>query len=477
MSKKVLFTILILVFLGIYLGLIGNGRWGDSTPPEISLDQPFDLVGPTTPLVVRIQDTETGLRDVTIRIIHNLETFVLAEKSFPSEGWLSSTGGKAKEFTLEVIPYANPDLPRRQGQAQVIVTARDYSWRNLFEGNGQRLEKSFTPQFKPPRLELLSQPSSIVQGGSGIIRYRVIPEVQTHGVKIGSAFFPGSPAPDKAGMFSLIAFPYNASPDTPIQIIADDGFGNTALMDVDFRIKRKTWRTRKINISDSFIRKTVPTILANTPELVGQGDLLQDFLQVNDKLRQANNATIANFSKQSQQEFLWKGAFRQLSGSQVQASFADHRQYIHNGKVVDAQDHLGFDLAVTKHYPVEAANHGVVLYADYLGIYGNTILLDHGYGLLSLYAHLSSIEVQVGDKVHIGQPIGKSGTTGLAAGDHLHFSLILHGEQVNPTEWWDPFWVKTRIKDKLGLPSLKKATEEESEPISNEIGPEPPPVP
>ncbi len=477
MSKKVLLILLSFGLIALYLGLIGYARWGDAQPPEIALEQPFELVGPTTPLIVRIQDTGTGLRDVSIRIIHNLETFVLTEKTFPSEGMFSFAGGKEHEFSVDLIPYASSDLPRRQGQAKLIISARDYSWRNLFEGNGQRIEQDFTPQFTPPRLELLSPPTTIVQGGSGVVRYRVIPEVPKHGVKIGSTFFPGFPAPDKAGMFAFIAFPYNAPPTTPIQLLADDGFGNSALMDVDFHIKPRFWRTRPIKISDKFIRKTVPTILAQTPELTSQGELLKDFLQVNDQLRAINNKTIADLAQKSQKAFLWKGAFRQLSGSKVQASFADHREYIYKGKVVDTQDHLGFDLAVTKHYPVEASNHGAVIFAGYLGIYGNTIILDHGYGLLSLYAHLSSIEVKVGDTVEIGQPIGKSGTTGLAAGDHLHFSLILHGAQVNPKEWWDPFWVKTRIKDKLGLPSLIKATEEDPKSVSKELGPEPPPVP
>ena len=479
MSKKVLLIVIALGLIATYLGLVGNARWGDSTPPDISLEQPFDLVGPTTPLVIRIQDSETGLRDISIRIIHNLETYELADQGFSSEGWLSVAGGKQHEFNFESIPYASSDLPRRKGQAQLIVTARDYSWRNLFEGNGQRLEKTFTPQFTPPRLEILSLPTTIVQGGTGVVRYRVIPEVTTHGVKIGQTFFPGYPAPDKAGMFAFVAFPYNAPRTTPVQIIADDGFGNSALLDVDFQIKPQFWRTRPIKITDKFIRKTVPSILAQTPQLTTKNDLLADFLQVNGALRKMNNQTIADLTKKSRPELLWKGAFRQLSGSQVQASFADHREYMYKGKVVDTQDHLGFDLAVTKHYPVEAANHGIVLFAGYLGIYGNTVILDHGYGLLSLYAHMSSIAVKVGDDVTIGQPLGKSGTTGLAGGDHLHFSLILHGEQVNPKEWWDPFWVKTRIKDQLGLPSLIKASdvEPEPEPPSNELGPKPPPVP
>ena len=332
MSKKVLLTVIILGLIATYLGLIGNARWGDSTPPEIILEQPFELVGPTTPLVILIQDAGTGLREISIRIIHNLETYVLAEQEFPSEGLLSVAGGKEHTFNLETIPYGSSDLPRRQGQAQLIVTARDYSWRNLLEGNSERLEKDFTPQFTPPRIELLSLPSTIVQGGAGVVRYRVIPDVPTHGVKIGKAFFPGFPAPDKAGMFAFVAFPYNAPRATPIHIMADDGFGNSALLDVDFRIKPQFWRTRPIKISDKFIRKTVPSILAQTPELTSQGDLLQDFLQVNDTLRKINNQMIADLTKQSRPELLWKGAFRQLTGSQVQASFADHREYLYKGK-------------------------------------------------------------------------------------------------------------------------------------------------
>src|SRR5690606_9983131 len=153
---------------------------------------------------------------------------------------------------------------------------------------------------------------------------------------------------------------------------------------------------------------TFPTMLTKTPDLQSDGDPIKDYLLVNDQLRRINNATITKLAKESRQDFLWKGAFRQLSGSQVEASFADHRKYLYDGQIVDAQDHLGFDLAVTRHYPVEAANDGIVMFAGYLGIYGNTIILDHGYGLLSLYAHLSSIEVTPGETVTLGQPLGKS---------------------------------------------------------------------
>lgn len=478
MSKKLFFILISIGFLTTYLIFVGLARWGDSTPPEIVLIQPFSEVGPTTPLTLHIADPETGLRKISVRIIHNLETFVITEESFPSHGFLSLDGGKQREFDLDVIPYADTKLPRKQGEAKLIVTARDYSWRNLFEGNGQRFTQEFIPKFSPPRLEVLSPPTRITQGGAGVVRYRVSPEAKKHGVQIHASFFPGFPAPDKNGMFALIGFPYDAKPDTPIQLIADDGFGNRAILDLDYRVKAKTWRTRRIHISDRFIKKTVLPIIAQTQAIQDQGDNLSNFLEVNNKLRKINNATLAALSKQSRPEFLWKEAFRQLPGSQVEASFADHRNYVYKEKVVDTQDHLGFDLAVTKHYPVQAANDGVVIFAEYLGIYGNTIVIDHGYGLQSVYAHLSSYEVKSGDTVKIGQIIARSGTTGLAAGDHLHFSLLLHGQQVNPTEWWDPHWVKTRIRDKLDLSSPPKVpVEDNRQPVNQPYGPDRPSTP
>jgi murein DD-endopeptidase MepM/ murein hydrolase activator NlpD len=116
---------------------------------------------------------------------------------------------------------------------------------------------------------------------------------------------------------------------------------------------------------------------------------------------------------------------------------------------VDHQTHLGFDLASYAGTPIIAANRGKVLFADELGIYGNCVILDHGMGVQSLYAHLSSIGVKVGDMVEKAQELGKSGMTGLAAGDHLHFTMLVNGHMVNPVEWWDSHWIEDRILRKL----------------------------
>jgi murein DD-endopeptidase MepM/ murein hydrolase activator NlpD len=154
-------------------------------------------------------------------------------------------------------------------------------------------------------------------------------------------------------------------------------------------------------------------------------------------------------ANQTEQKVLWTGPFLQLGNSKVEAKFADVRSYIYKGKKVDQQVHLGFDLSVTQHTPVVASNDGKVVYAGNLGIYGNCIVVDHGYSLQSIYAHLSQIDVKPGDMVKKGQSMGKSGSTGLAGGDHLHYGMQVDGVQINPVEWWDSHWIKDRILSKI----------------------------
>jgi murein DD-endopeptidase MepM/ murein hydrolase activator NlpD len=90
-----------------------------------------------------------------------------------------------------------------------------------------------------------------------------------------------------------------------------------------------------------------------------------------------------------------------------------------------------------------------VLFAEELGIYGNTVIIDHGMGVQSLYAHLSSIAVTAGAMVDKEQVLGRSGMTGMAGGDHLHFTMLVNGRMVNPVEWWDSHWIEDRILRKL----------------------------
>jgi murein DD-endopeptidase MepM/ murein hydrolase activator NlpD len=179
-------------------------------------------------------------------------------------------------------------------------------------------------------------------------------------------------------------------------------------------------------------------------------------VKLNRGLREANADTIYALRKNTENRILWSGVFVPVKGAR-ESYFADRRSYYYNGKKIDEQVHLGYDLAQTANTPVKAANSGKVIYADRLGIYGNCVIIDHGYSLESLYGHMSQIGVKVGDRVAKEQQIGISGSTGMAFGDHVHFSMLVAGYQVDPKEWWDEHWIHDRILSKIGSPAERQS--------------------
>ena len=186
------------------------------------------------------------------------------------------------------------------------------------------------------------------------------------------------------------------------------------------------------------------------PRLDPSGQAPADrFLHINREIRRSNNQTIADLKLQSEPRFLWENPFEQLSNTKVEALFADYRSYIYKGAKVDEQVHLGFDLSKVARAPVTASNHGKIIFAGDLGIYGLCVVIDHGYTLQSIYAHLSEISVKAGQSVRRGEEIGRSGETGLAGGDHLHFGMQIDGVQTNPLEWWDRKWIQEKVLDRL----------------------------
>ena len=253
---------------------------------------------------------------------------------------------------------------------------------------------------------------------------------------------------------SDFALLYDQELNAPIRLYARDGAGNEAEADFDHRVFPRRFRRSRIPVSDRFLARVVPDVTARSeafasiPLPPGAG-LLEQYLALNGPLRRLNAERIRELAADTAGERLWSEPFRQLANSQVESGFGDHRTYVYEGREVDQQVHLGFDLSATANVPIVAANAGRVVWADYLGIYGNCVIVDHGLGLQSLYAHLSSIGVRTGDAVAAGAELGRSGTTGLAGGDHLHFEMLLDGEPITPVEWWDPHWIEDRVNRKL----------------------------
>jgi murein DD-endopeptidase MepM/ murein hydrolase activator NlpD len=212
-------------------------------------------------------------------------------------------------------------------------------------------------------------------------------------------------------------------------------------------LKKQNFKHDQINISDNFLNLKIPEFAQAYPQL--SGSLVEQFVYVNSRIRNENYEAIVAATANPSPIRLWEGPFERMARSSRMAGFAEYRTYYYNNEEIDKQVHLGIDLASTKRAEVHAANRGNVVFADYLGIYGNTIILDHGQGLFSLYSHLSEIGVATGELKEKGAVIGLSGATGMAGGDHLHFSILINGIFVTPVEWWDQQWVRLNIDDIL----------------------------
>jgi len=449
-------VLLIIVLLSLVGAVVASWKRWESDPPQVGLDRDFKALGRNPAVSVTVQDPGCGLKRVSVILKQNGQSIPLIEEEYPapamSQFWKLGDR-RPKNLDLEQL-IAIKHTPK-DGPATLEVSATDCSLGNFLRGNRFLLQHNFAFDTRPPRVEVLSGQHYINQGGSECVVYRVSPDAEVSGVQAGSNFFPGYPVAgaDPNMKFALFAFAYNVDPKTSLKVVARDAAGNEATAGFWYKLFPKKFRSSTVTIEDAFLQKVVPEILSRSTEVRDQGDLLKNFLEINNKLRQLNHATIRKISEKSQPQFLWKGAFLQLSNSQVESLFADHRTYIYQGKVIDHQDHVGFDLSVVQQYPIEAANDGVVIYADYLGIYGNCILIDHGYGLVSLYGHLSSIDVKPGQTIQKKQVLGRSGETGLAAGDHLHFGLFLRGVPVQPTEWWDDHWIQDHIAIRFKPPA------------------------
>lgn len=410
--------------------------------PKIVLAKPFDTVGRNAPLVLDIAEPRYGVREVKVTIGQGKDEKVVLDESYdPPRPTVQVNWSPAQERRFRLS----------EGPGKLAVRARGAKF-GFLQGRSASLDQDFTARLTPPRLEVLTTQHYVNQGGCDMIVYKVTPDSAASGVLVGDRFFRGFPMPgskDPSTRFAVFAYPYDVPAGTAVRLRARDEAGNESLSAFWIKIFPRQFRTRELDLTDEFLNKVVPEIMSQTTSLQDQGDLVKNYLLINRDLRKQNNQELRAMTARSQERFLWSEPFRQLSNSQVEAQFADHRIYKYQGKEVDRQDHLGYDLATNANNPIAAANDGQVLMAEFFGIYGNTVVIDHGYGLLSLYGHMSSFAVKAGDTVTRGQTIGQTGATGLAGGDHLHFSMILQGEQVDAREWWDPHWIEDRIKAKL----------------------------
>lgn len=432
---------------------------GRGTPPVITIVQPASMIGAASSLEATVVAPPGTLVVLDAAIEQDGQRLPLFSLAQPGGATLTQD---SPEQTRVVRAFSRRDLPQlKPGTARVVVYASRstlFGYRTIDATAGQDVEV----RFDPPRLAVLSVHHFVNHAGSEMVAYRVTPPDVASWVRVGDLTYAGYPAAgagvsgaDPSIKVAFFALTSEQDLNTRIDVVARDTAGNEARTPLDAKVLARPFRRSRIQVDDRFIGRVVPAILDRSSEFKATlsseevADPVKSFLKVNGDLRRRNAEQIASYAAKTSPERLWDGAFQPLPNAQVESGFGDRRTYMHDGREIDRQVHLGFDLAVTAAIPIQAGNRGRVVHADWLGIYGNTVIVDHGMGVQSLYAHLSSIDVKPGDEVQKNQVIGRSGATGLAGGDHLHFTMLVHGQPVNPVDWWDPHWIEDRITRKL----------------------------
>lgn len=431
-----------LILFGLAIALAGAALWAFSTilefeKPTIVLKDDLSTIGSAKAAALNVSDQKSGIRSVTVSIRQEGKEQTVLSNNYPK-------GTTEETLNPEINSRA---LKLKDGPATIHITVEDHSW--LKNRTTLTLETSIDTV--APQIGMISSAHNVNAGGTGVALYRLSEEVIRTGILVGDRFFQSYPYTLQGKPCNIVYF---AIPTTATQgglrilITARDKAGNESTVSLPhLLVKEKKFKVDKITLSRAFLEQKMPEFRQQDSRVPSTP--LEAFMFVNETLRIENTRTIQSACGTSQLKQLWEGTFLRMKNSAPMAGFAEERTYFFEGMAVSKSSHYGVDLASTERAPIEAANNGVVVFTGYLGIYGNTVIVDHGLGLCSLYAHMSDIGVKTGQSVARGEALGKSGSTGLAGGDHLHLSMIVGGEFVNPTEWWDAHWIRDNVMGKM----------------------------
>jgi murein DD-endopeptidase MepM/ murein hydrolase activator NlpD len=451
------FLIRALVFILVIGGLAYGAAYlyaGTLPGPLVEVRSPEKYVGQNTQLEFSVETPDGAFSHIEAVLEQdgNATTVFSTDPSAQPAGEMKQD---AANRIFVIRPIGKQALPTlKTGPARVTVTASHpvlYGIRTA----ATSLTRDLEVRLEPPRVGVLSLHHFVNHGAPEFVVFRATPADVTAGVRVGEVEYPAFPGTsvgiqDPAARIAFFVLGYDQDQAAPISVFARDVAGNQATSPVEHRVTARPFAKSRIEINDAFLQRVVPAIAQNTPDAnIDTSDLVKGFLTINRDLRRQNNETITKLAVKTRAEMMWRDAFAQLGNTSIQSRFADYRTYFNNGNEIDQQVHLGFDLASLQQAPVTASNRGEVIFADYLGIYGNCVVLDHGLGVQSLYAHLSTIDTKVGDVVDKGQTLGRTGSTGLAGGDHLHFTLLVNGVATSPIEMWDPQWMEDRVFRKI----------------------------
>lgn len=396
-----------------------------------------------SPIQVKVED-QSGIKYYKVSFRDGQKETVLLEKVFSDV---------QKEITI-AIPPPKLDIFYKGVETSLIIEVVDNSKWNFLEGNKGLKKVDLIIDSRKPKANVLSNSRYIQRGGSAAVVVKVSDE------NLKDAYisfnekkrFELVPFYKEGYYMALVAWPIDFEQFQRVNLVAVDKADNITITKVPFYIQSKKIRTDNIELSNKFINNVSASVLEQSGEMVPQAPK-EIFIASNKDLRAKNIQALEKVTRdalkeQSVNEVNIK-PFKRLRGSKTVAGYGERRHYYLDGEKINEAWHLGIDWASVKKAPVYVSNAGDVVFNNYLGLYGNTIIVDHGMGLASLYAHTSSQSVEVGQQINRGDKIARTGSTGAVFGDHLHFGILIQGVEVNPIEWMDGFWIKTRITDIL----------------------------
>jgi len=356
-----------------------------------------------------------------------------------------------KELDLDVNAPAG--LISGDANYTLGIDVRDTSKWNFMLGNRLKAELAVMIDTKKPEIYVLANSYEIKRGGAAAVVFRATDDnlrevyVQTSDGRQFKAL-----KYLREGFWASIVAWDVLNKDFEAQVIATDAAGNTAKSRIGFIASERKFRDSTLALTEKFMGGKVADLAEQyAPNAASMGSL-ERFLFVNETLRNQNGDYIHDLSRNVPESSIEKfpfERFKQLEKSQAVANYGDHRFYTLDDKQVSESWHLGLDLASTANAPIYASVPGSVVAAGDNGIYGQMVLLYHGFGVYSLYAHCSDVKVSTGDEVKDGDLIANTGASGFAFGDHLHFGVLVQGVEVYPQEWLDPKWIKTNITEVL----------------------------
>jgi len=439
--------------------------WGDfyqniveHDPPLIELKKPPVGIGlDPAELDFTVRDQNSGIDQVTARIEQGGKTQVVLRK----EGYPQRI--RVDELALRLDGKA---LGLREGEAHLTITAYDKS----FWSNGTKTTIQLRVDYHKPELSIFPDQRNAVLGGTEMVFYKLSETVDTFsGVMIGTDLLPGFPAKnfDKdfanvSGVYCAffpVTRPANSGEDT-LRIFARDAVGNMNTVPVNYRVANASARQSVEQLvpeqAGERIDQLYEEYLSHQARLNGQdpdkvspsasdSERVSRFKAVNEQYRALLERGMKPLFAKPKPDRYWEGSFARLANKELH-SFGERITYKYNDETVGEYTEQGTVFSAPSGTPARAANSGVIIFAGDLGTFGKTVIVDHGFGLTTLYGHLSAVSRLEGDRVERGDVIGSAGDTGLNFAPSVLFQVRIYGVPVRPAEWWDGHWLDDHVE-------------------------------